>query len=298
MNSLFPRLLITGGSGYLGRHLAARAAGRFEVHTTYQAHADQITAGTGHRLDLTGRAAVLDLVTRLKPQAIIHAAAINPGAGAETLMMQVNAEGSRYVAEAARAVGVRLVHISTDVVHDGRHAPYADEALPAPLNGYGRSKAAAEAYIREIDPQAAIVRTSLIYGLDEMDRGTAGFAARLRRGERLVLFSDVLRQPVWVETLAEALLRLAGMEFGGLLNVAGRQALTREAFGRRMLAYWRIETGDLLRAGRAADVSDTIPLDLRLSVDKAETLLGLTLPGVDEVLALEKKKARRDQHRA
>lgn len=279
------RLLITGGSGYLGRHLTTKAAERFEVYTTYRRHANDIKAGQPFSLDLTDRAAVFKLIKDLNPQAVIHAAAVNPGSGDETTMQRVNAAGSRYVAKAAVAVKARLVHVSTDVVHDGRHAPYADDARPAPLNGYGRSKAVAEANVAEVDPYAAIVRTSLIYGLKEMDRSTAGFVERLERNEPLVLFDDVIRQPIWVETLAEALLKLIEVDFGGTLNVAGRQALTRAAFGRRMLTHWHIDVSDRLQLGRAADISDTIPLDLRLSVAKAERLLGMTFPGVDEVMA-------------
>jgi len=283
-------ILITGGSGYLGRHLCAKAAKTHTIFTTYRTHPNNIKIGEPVQLDLTSRDAVLNLVQDLAPQAIIHTAAINPGQGDEQTMMQVNATGSRHVAEAAVAVGARLVLVSTDVVHDGRHAPYADNAAPSPLNAYGRSKAAAEAAVTEIDPQAAIVRTSLIYGLDEMDRGTAGFVERLERGESLVLFSDVIRQPVWVENLAEALLQLAALNFAGILNVAGRQAMTREEFGRRLLDWWQIDAGNLLTSGRAADISDTIPLDLQLTVGKAEQLLQMDLLGVDEVLALGSKK--------
>ena len=224
---------------------------------------------------------------QIEPQAIIHAAAINPGHGDAAAMARVNVEGSRYVAEAAVAVRARLVAVSSDVVHDGSSSPYADDAPPRPLNDYGRSKAAAEAIIRAIDPGAAIVRTSLIYGLARMDRGTESFVERLAAGEPLVLFNDVVRTPVWVESLIEALLRLVENDYAGLLNVAGRQALTREEFGRRMLAFWRIDPGSRLSAGRAADISSTIPLDLRLAVDKAEQVLSMTFPGVDEVLALQ-----------
>jgi dTDP-4-dehydrorhamnose reductase len=279
------KILITGGSGYLGRHLTAKAANRFEVYTTYSSQPTQIKAGQALPLTLTAHDNVLRLVNQLEPAAIIHTAALNPGMGTDEEMIQVNALGSRYVAEAATAIGARLVYVSTDVVHSGRNAPYTDDAPPAPLNGYGRSKAQAEAAVAQVDPSAAIVRTSLIYGLEEMDRGTEGFVNRLKDGQPLVLFSDVIRQPVWVDSLAAALLRLIEVDYAGTLNVAGRQALTREEFGRRMLAWWGIEPGNLLQAGLAADIAPVTPLDLRLTITKAEQLLQMTLPGVDEVLS-------------
>ncbi len=277
------KLLVTGGSGYLGQHLLPAAAREFELYAT--THMAPVANGKSIFLDLTNRAEVERVLLEIQPDAIIHAAAINPGQGSAEWMQRINTDGTRWVAQAAAEIGARLVYISTDVVHDGRHAPYADNAPPNPVNAYGQSKAAAEAIIRRECPTAAIVRTSLIYGLEEMDRGTEGFVNRLRSGEELVLFSDVIRQPVWVDSLVAALLKLVNLEYAGLLNVAGRQALSREEFGRKMLAWWGVNGDNRLKSGRAADISGTIPLDLRLLVSKAEALLEQRLPGVDEVLA-------------
>lgn len=204
-------------------------------------------------------------------------------------MDTVNRAASAALAEVAATHGIRLVHVSSDVVHDGRHAPYDDRATPSPLNEYGRTKAAGEAAALAAHPAAVAVRTSLIYGVHEIDRSTAGFIDRLRSGQRLSLFADVIRQPVWVEALAEALLRLAVelTDVAGPLNVAGRQPIDRAAFGRRMLAHWQIDAGAWgggIDDVAAAGVSDTIPLDLRLHLDRARAL-GLDCPGVDEVLS-------------
>lgn len=64
------------------------------------------------------------------------------------------------------------------------------------------------------------MRPSPIYGLDEIDSGTASFMARLQTGQPLVLFSDAMRQPIWVESLAAALLKLVDQPWAGTLNVA------------------------------------------------------------------------------
>ena len=278
-------VLITGAAGYLGRRLVSRAAAGSTVYATTHRRSDDLAPGDTFVVDICDRDAVLKLVERLMPTAIIHAAAVNPGQGDETEMMRVNAGGSRHVAEAARIVGARLVAVSTDMVHDGRAGPYGDDAPPTPINAYGRSKAAGEEAILNVDPRAVVVRTSLMYGFDEMDRGTAGFAERLAQGRELSLFSDVLRNPVSVEVLADALIRLMETDYAGLLNVAGHQALTREEFGRKMLAYWGFNDHSLIRAVRAVDVSDTVPVDVRLVSDRAEALLGMTFPGVDGVIS-------------
>lgn len=279
-----PKLFVTGGSGYLGQHLLPIAAPHFELYAQYHRHANSIKAGQPCPLDIADREAVLRTITNIQPQAIIHAGAINPGQGDERAMMTMNGDGSGYIAEAAEAVGARLIHVSSDMVHDGRNAPYQDDALPTPLNGYGRSKAQGEARVRQMSSQAVIVRTSLIYGLEQIDRGTASFIKQLQTGQPLTLFSDVIRQPVWVNSLAEALLKLIENDYIGYINVAGTQAITREAFGRKLLAWWQVDEHAQIQAGRAADISDTIPLDVRLTLDKAREL-ALPLPGVDEVLS-------------
>lgn len=307
MKQVKKTLLITGGSGYLGRHLTARAIDSFQVYTTYNRHAGHIKAGHPVLLDLTRRDDVLRLIAALSPQVIIHTAAINPGQGSEETMRQVNINGSRYLAEGAVAVSARLIHLSSDIVHSGRlpkfspsiplgsGPPYPDDAPPSPINDYGYSKAEAEAAVAEVDPTAAIIRSSLIYGLEEMDRGTESFVERLKAGQPLVLFNDVVRQPIWVESLVGALLKLVEVkaDFAGTLNVAGHQPLTREEFGRRMLTWWGVDTRGLLQMGRAADISDTIPLDLRMTTTKAEQLLQMTFPGVDEVLAMGEARRQR-----
>jgi dTDP-4-dehydrorhamnose reductase len=294
-------LLITGGSGYLGRSLG-RSLGRqlglraarhpeLEVVSTCREHPERVTVSRPRPLDISDAAAVRALVLDTAPAAIIHTAAANPGCD-ENTMEAVNVEGSRNVARAAREVGARLVHVSSDVVHDGKKGePYCEEDPPTAKSGYGGSKARSESAVAAAHPGAAIVRVSLLYDLAEMDRGTRGFAQRLEAGGPVELFSDVLRQPLPATALAEALLALAfeSRDFAGVLNVAGRQVLTREAFARRMLEWWKVPGRERARVAKAADLPTPPPLDLRLDCRRAEALLGMTFPGVDEVLAAARR---------
>ena len=85
-----------------------------------------------------------------------------------------------------------------------------------------------------------------------------------------------------------ALLKLSALDYAGTLNVAGQQALSRAAFGQRLLAWWGINTQGRLQEAQAAEMTDTIPLDLRLTLTKAEHLLEMSFAGVDEVFARQR----------
>ena len=273
------RVLITGGSGYLGRHLAQRAVGEWGGALAYTTHSrDPLDWPQGVALDVRDGPAVARLVADFAPDAILHTA----GSNTTPDMMAVIVEGTRHVVAAAMAAGARLVHLSTDAIFDGTSAPYDETARPAPLHDYGRAKAAAEQLV-SAHPNAVIVRTSLIYGLEEMDNGTAWMAAALRAGQPVTLFTNQWRNPVWVESLARACLELADSDYCGVLNVAGRQAMSRADFGLRLLDWWGVNERATLTLG--PDESGRWPLDCRLEVGRAARLLATPLPGVEEVLS-------------
>ena len=277
------KILVTGASGYLAHRLLPVAA-RFGEVIGVARKAESVWPGVqAESLDITDHAAVDLLVGKVKPDIILHAAASNPGVD-ESVMDAVNHLASDYVATAAKARGCRLVVVSTESVHNGLQAPYTDAAVANPVNTYGRTKALGEKAVMKICPDAAIVRTSLIYGLAQMDRGTQGFVDRLERGEPLILFNDVIRQPVWVDSLADAICALAIKDTGvsGLLNVVGSQALSRATFARMMLAHWGVDTNAMISEKSGAGIQG-LPLDLTSDCARARAL-GYALPGVSEVL--------------
>jgi len=267
------KVLITGASGYLANALLPCVSARANV-VGIARNAQSIDASISSvSADICDRNAVFDLVQRQQPDAIIHCAACNPG-GTDEQMFAINDIGTKHVAEAAQAIDCRLVSVSSDTVLDGTAAPYAEDAPASPLaaNAYAVSKARGEQHISSILPSAIVVRTSLIYGIEQMDRGTAGFVERLEAGHVLTLFNDVIRQPVYDKALAEALCALA-MEH---THVAGY------TFGLRMLDYWGIDYGDKVVSKSAADIPG-VPLDVRLTMQRAVEL-ELASPGVSEVL--------------
>jgi dTDP-4-dehydrorhamnose reductase len=277
-----PRMLVTGGSGYLGGWVARLARDGWDVTATYLAHAVGEPDVDWRHLDVWDEAAVVTLVDEVRPQVVIHTAALNPGQGRD--FDAVNAAGARHVARASASVGARLIHLSSDVLFDGRKGHYVEEDPPSPITPYGRSKARGEEAVRDSGAEAVIVRTSLVYGWrPSVARAAQWMIDDLRAGKPVCLFTDEVRCPIWVESLAAAVVELAGMSYTGILHVAGAQALSRYEFGVRLLRFHGVDPSPVIPVPSPKDIPR--PLNCTLDCSRARALLRTPLPGVDEVLA-------------
>lgn len=265
------RMLITGGSGVLGSQLFRRAAaaGWNVIGTYFATPADT----ADQRLDIRDPMAVREVLRRIRPSVIIHAAA-----GRDRDDWRSNADGAANVAVAAS--GIRLVHVSTDSVFSGRTVHYTEEALPDPIYRYGAAKAAAETAVRAVHRNAAVVRTSLILGDGHgaHERLTHALASGSVQGG---LFTDEIRKPVHVNDLADALLELAAGHYRGVLNVAGADAISRYELGLLVAARDGLDPASI-PAIRSANPCR--PADIRLNIDRARELLRVRLRGAREFL--------------
>jgi dTDP-4-dehydrorhamnose reductase len=273
--------LVTGGSGYLGRHVvrtARAAAHAWDVHFTYYQHALEVPGCTEHRLDIRDEAAVERLFTTLQPDAVIHTAYNKAPAFLDAVVV----DGTRHVVAAAEKVNARLVHLSSDVIFDGEHGPYTEADSPAPITAYGRAKAAAEP-MAAAHSDAAIVRTSLIFGFDPPDERTCWMLDSIRQGNSITLFTDEYRCPIYAVDLAAAVLELARSDCRGILNVAGPQALSRYEFGVLTARAWHVDPASIM-PGLSRESGLVRPRDCRLDTSQVQRVLSTPLRAAETVL--------------
>ena len=283
-----PCMLVTGGSGYLGEWIVTLARSAWDVTASYLHHPPAPNRDTPgviwRRIDVRDRSAVNAFIHEVRPAVIVHTAALNPGQGTD--FQPVNVLGTRHVACAAAAHRARLIYISTDVIFDGQKGNYVEDDPPSPVTPYGRSKALAEAEAWDSGAGAAVVRTSLIYGWrPRIDRNTRWIVGDLRAGKPVRLFTDELRCPIWVESLAAAIVELAGLTYTGVLHVAGAQALSRYEFGVRLARFHGVDPDPLIPV-RSRESGLHRPLRCTLDCSRARALLHTPLPGVDEVCGI------------
>lgn len=276
-----PVLLVTGASGYVGqavtRHPACRRFGR--LAGTFLSQPISIDGWDLHQIDVTDRAAIAALWDAVRPTHVIHTAANfhNPNALADSVVT-----GTQAVLEASIAHQSRLIHLSTDMVFDGEHAPYRENSPVGPLTPYARAKVEAETSIQQSAlSEWVIVRTSLVTGLHPIDLRTQWVVESVRDGKPITLFTDEFRCPVWVDDLAAALLELCHHDYCGILHVTGPQRLSRYDLG-RLICRWAGLDPTGITADTVAASGLIRPRDCTLDISLAQRLLNVRLRAMED----------------
>jgi dTDP-4-dehydrorhamnose reductase len=191
------RVLVLGAGGQLGR----------ELRLTADPEAECI-ALTRQELDIGDAEAVASRLEALAPSVIINAAAYTAVDAAEDdalAAQRANAVGPANLAQSCSDQGIRLLHVSTDFVFDGRSSqPYTADAPTAPLGQYGRSKLAGEQAVQDTFSEALVIRSSWVYS-----RFGNNFVKTMLRlmseRDELAIVADQVGSPTWARGLASAL---------------------------------------------------------------------------------------------
>lgn len=159
------KILVTGANGQLGRavNLKYKDNADVEIYNT-----DVVEMEGIHVVDITDIDDVMRVVNEVKPYAIINCAAHTNVDGCEKDFdnaYRINAIGPRNLSIAAKSVGAKMVHISTDYVFGGDGTrPYVEYDETNPQGAYGRTKLEGEKFVKQFADKFFIIRTAWLYG--------------------------------------------------------------------------------------------------------------------------------------
>jgi len=288
------RLLVTGGNGFVAGSVIAQGLGSWEIHALSRGCPSIERPNLfWHQVPITDPHALGSAFSRIKPAAVIHAAAIadiDYSQAHRDEARQVNVVATRHLADLCRKTDTRLVFTSTDTVFDGLQGGYVEDDPPRPVNFYGETKAEAERIIAKPDGNGAIARLALVMGLPVIGQGNSFLArmiASLKEGRKVGVPPEEIRTPIDVITLGRALLELAGNDVRGVIHLAGNDVLNPLDMVKRIA----IKLGyppELIVPSDVSKIPNRAPRprDVSLNNAKARNLLKTPMLGLDEAVRL------------
>lgn len=228
------RVMVTGASGLLGMEMA----------DLFERQGHDVIRLNGHKqLDLREREPVIRFAEEVRPDVIVHTAAIKNVDEAEKDPQGTyltNTTATANVAMAAGICGAKMVYVSTDAVFDGeKNSPYVESDPTGPINVYGASKLAGEQRVKELCERHFIVRTGLLFGLK--GRPETNMALNLlnrwRKGERVPAAVNQACSNTYTLDLARAVEIMADTECYGTYHICNRGQASRYEFYTRLCTF-------------------------------------------------------------
>jgi len=281
-----PTWLVTGATGFLGANLGQFLDGR--AHRIGAARTDNPSPQFDQMLanDLADPHALAREINRLRPDVVVHTAALADHARCETepdLATLINADVPRVLAKAAAEVGARFIHISTDAVFDGAAGPYTETDAQHPFSVYGQTKLEGEEGVLE-NPNAIVVRTNFFGWSPSGHRSILEFfVSSLSNGQQVKGFTDFTVTSIYVQHLCDALWRLAHTDATGILHVAASDAHSKYDFGVGVAQEFALDVS--LITPTESDIVPSRRRNIALDVSRASVILGAPLPSQRDGLA-------------
>jgi dTDP-4-dehydrorhamnose reductase len=219
------RILVTGAKGQLGRELQRVLRGE-EVIAADQPEYELMDPMVGEK------------IAAQRPDLVIHTAAYTDVDGCEQnpdMAFQVNAIGTRRVAEGAAKANARLIYISTDYVFDGKKTePYTERDPVNPLNVYGRSKLAGEEEAVKGCRRTLVLRTSWLYGVPGNNFVKTILSLAVTQPELRVV-DDQRGSPTYARHLAQVIAGLIRSDVTGVIHAGGEGECSRYEFAKAII---------------------------------------------------------------
>ena len=290
------RILVTGSNGLLGQkltNLLSRESG-VELFATSRGNARGDAPKVNFMtLDVTHETEVQRIVADVKPEVLIHTAAMTQVDQCETdrgACWLNNVKAVEHVARACERVKAHLIHLSTDFIFDGTAGPLDEAAKPGPISYYGESKLASEYAVQKLHTPWTIVRTVLVYGVTaDLTRQNIVLWVKnsLEAGKPIRVVNDQWRTPTLAEDLAIGCWLAAKKKANGIFHVSGSEMMTPLEIARRTANHFKLDQS-LINETNSKEFQQPArrPARTGFIIDKAKRELGYQPHSFEEGLSL------------
>ena len=230
------KVAVIGANGQLGTDLVACCG----------SEAIPVVGLTHSEIEIASLESVRQALADVEPDAIINTAAMHNVESCEREPLrayEINALGARNLAVVAAETGAKLCHVSTDYVFNGKKSsPYTENDLALPLNIYGNTKLAGEAFILAQEGRCFVVRTSALYGKSRCraKSGNNFVELMLKLGaerDEVRVVDDEFVSPTPTEDLARQILALTQSEHFGLYHATSEGSCSWYEFAKTIFEH-------------------------------------------------------------
>jgi dTDP-4-dehydrorhamnose reductase len=283
------KIAVTGASGQLGQDFQAIAEQYPELEFNFYSR---------HDLDVTNEKACLEILTNLRPDFIINAAAYTNVEKAED-DKEGNQAGNEmaplYLARTAKSINATLIHISTDYVFDGKkEEPLDESAAVNPLNEYGLAKLKGEKNVLDSGAKVYVIRTSWLYSSFGNNFMKTMIRLANEKGE-LNVVNDQFASPTYARSLAHAISRMIVRLNSGQLIETGLYHYSQHGvaswfdFAKEIVNVYQLNVPVYPVDSNRFPTKAIRPKYSKLAADKFEKNTGIELLSWQEGLVLCKK---------
>lgn len=283
------KLLISGGSGFVGQNLAEFFAPRYTVVTTHLSRPPAVTELNTQsvQLDVRDAGATFRVFERVKPDVVIHAAGNKNVRFCEDHpdeAYRINALATQNVARACRDFGARMIYLSSDLVFSCVSGNYKEHDSPQPASVYGASKLEGERLALQETGDVVVCRSGGIYG--KKSPLLSWFASEVGAGRSVECFVDVFNTPTYVENLAEMLEAIIRKRLVGVFHTAGRERVSRYEFFQSYARAFGLDVNLISPVSREGlEAGAFLQPDSSLSTEQTSGRLGIPFNSVAEGFA-------------
>ena len=277
------RVLITGGTGLLGKALILTAPEKTKIAIT---HLHDVTSSVlnsieSYQVSLDDPDSLVRIVKEFRPDVVFHTAGMGSVDEAEKnqeYAKKINLDILPPLIKFLNDINSTLVFISSNAVYNGENPPYAETSKQEAVNYYGSLKIMAETLIRENAKKFIIIRPILMYGWPQLGRRDNPFSLivkKLSNGEPLKLVNDTITMPLLDIDCAKVCwksLSFLGEDF----NIAGSTQITFFDFGKIIAEEFGFDSSLLSPVGSDAFPSIAKrPKDTSYDISKVKNILGI-----------------------
>jgi len=245
------KILVTGSNGLVGQKLTDLILSKADfglIATSKGENRHPLQQGYIYvNLDITDEKQVKQVLTKYKPTAVIHTAAMTNVDACESdqaACKALNVDAVKNLAAACESIHSQLIHLSTDFIFDGEDGPYTELDKPNPLSYYGQTKFEAEELLKSSSCHWVVIRTIIIYGVvKDLTRTNIVLWAKnaLEKGEPINVVNDQWRMPTLAEDIATCCLLAVKQKAQGIYNASGRDMMSIVELVEQVADFWRLD---------------------------------------------------------